>query len=170
MYSQNRKTDQTPAASPLTTRLAHLPYERSGSTNHSTEVISHASYFTNRSGTGISVCAGADGAVLEFPHTGHRGYDDGRLFRPRHSGIRHNGCGRASIPSRFRLPCLQASAPDLLPHFSRPVSACRPFLAGIITNMGLYTINLMVMGWSANVSLLKTETIFSLLPENRYRG
>ena len=36
-------------------------------------------------------------------------------------------------------------------------------LAGIITNMGLYTINLMVMGWSANVSLLKTETIFSLL-------
>ena len=26
-------------------------------------------------------------------------------------------------------------------------------LAGIITNMGLYTINLMVMGWSANVSL-----------------
>lgn len=35
-------------------------------------------------------------------------------------------------------------------------------LAGIITNTGLYTINLMVMGWSANVSLLKTETIFSM--------
>lgn len=35
-------------------------------------------------------------------------------------------------------------------------------LAGIVTNMGLYTINLMVMGWSANVSLLKTDTIFSL--------
>ena len=34
-------------------------------------------------------------------------------------------------------------------------------LAGIVTNMGLYTINLMVMGWSANVSLLKTETIAS---------
>ncbi|MCR5271807.1 MAG: ABC transporter permease [Lachnospiraceae bacterium] len=34
-------------------------------------------------------------------------------------------------------------------------------LAGIITNTGLYTINLMVMGWSANVSLLKSETIFS---------
>jgi putative ABC transport system permease protein len=35
-------------------------------------------------------------------------------------------------------------------------------LAGIVTNTGLYTINLMVMGWSSNVSLLKTPTIFSL--------
>ncbi len=35
-------------------------------------------------------------------------------------------------------------------------------LAGIITNFGLYTINLMVMGWSSNVNLLKTETIFSI--------
>lgn len=35
-------------------------------------------------------------------------------------------------------------------------------LAGIVTNTGLYTINLMVMGWSSNVSLLKTETIFTL--------
>lgn len=37
-----------------------------------------------------------------------------------------------------------------------------PILAGIVTNTGLYTINLMVMGWSANVSLLKTETIFTI--------
>lgn len=43
-------------------------------------------------------------------------------------------------------------------------------LAGIITNMGLYTINLMVMGWSANVSLLKTETIFSLLQKTGIGG
>lgn len=35
-------------------------------------------------------------------------------------------------------------------------------LAGIVTNTGLYTINLMVMGWSSNVSLLKTDTIFSI--------
>ncbi len=35
-------------------------------------------------------------------------------------------------------------------------------LAGIITNFGLYTVNLMVMGWSSNVNLLKTETIFSI--------
>ncbi|HIZ44461.1 MAG TPA: ABC transporter permease [Firmicutes bacterium] len=35
-------------------------------------------------------------------------------------------------------------------------------LAGIVTNTGLYTINLMAMGWSSNVNLLKQETIFSL--------
>lgn len=35
-------------------------------------------------------------------------------------------------------------------------------LAGIVTNTGLYTINLMAMGWSSNISLLKNETIFSL--------
>lgn len=42
-------------------------------------------------------------------------------------------------------------------------------LAGIITNTGLYTINLAVMGFSSNVNMLKTDTIFtfaqSLLPE-----
>lgn len=35
-------------------------------------------------------------------------------------------------------------------------------LAGIVTNTGLYTVNLMVMGWKSNVSLLKTETVFSM--------
>ena len=35
-------------------------------------------------------------------------------------------------------------------------------MAGIVTNTGLYTVNLMVMGWSSNVSLLKDDTIFSL--------
>ncbi|MCD8248279.1 MAG: ABC transporter permease [Lachnospiraceae bacterium] len=35
-------------------------------------------------------------------------------------------------------------------------------LAGIVTNTGLYTVNLMVMGWSSNVSLLKQETMFTL--------
>lgn len=43
-------------------------------------------------------------------------------------------------------------------------------LAGIITNTGLYTINLMVMGWSSNVSLLKTETVFSLLKKTGIAG
>ena len=36
-------------------------------------------------------------------------------------------------------------------------------LAGIITNTGLYTVNLAVMGFSSNVNMLRTETIFSLL-------
>ena len=35
-------------------------------------------------------------------------------------------------------------------------------LAGIITNTGLYTVNLAVMGFSANVNMLKTDTIFSM--------
>lgn len=35
-------------------------------------------------------------------------------------------------------------------------------LAGIITNVGLYSINLMIMNFSSNVSLLKKETIFTL--------
>ena len=37
-----------------------------------------------------------------------------------------------------------------------------PILAGIVTNTGLYTVNLMAMGWKSNVSLLKQETVFSL--------
>ena len=36
-------------------------------------------------------------------------------------------------------------------------------LAGIITNTALYTVNLAVMGFSSNVSLLKTDTIFTIL-------
>ncbi len=35
-------------------------------------------------------------------------------------------------------------------------------LAGIVTNTGLYTINLMAMGWSSNISLLRQSTIFTL--------
>lgn len=36
-------------------------------------------------------------------------------------------------------------------------------LAGIITGTGLYTVNLAVMGFSANVTMLKTDTLFTLL-------
>ena len=36
-------------------------------------------------------------------------------------------------------------------------------LAGIITNTGLYTVNLAVMGFSSNVNMLKAETIFSIV-------
>lgn len=34
-------------------------------------------------------------------------------------------------------------------------------LAGIVTNTGLYTVNLAVMGFSSNVPMLKTETVFT---------
>lgn len=44
-------------------------------------------------------------------------------------------------------------------------------LAGIITNTGLYTVNLMVMGWRSNIALLREDTVFTLfrrlgLPES----
>ena len=43
-------------------------------------------------------------------------------------------------------------------------------LAGIITNTGLYTINLMAMGWTSNVNLLKQETAFTLLKKTGIGG
>ena len=38
-----------------------------------------------------------------------------------------------------------------------------PVLAGILTGTGLYTVNLAVMGFSANVNLMKARTIFTIL-------
>ena len=43
-------------------------------------------------------------------------------------------------------------------------------LAGIVTNTGLYTINLMAMGWSSNKSLLGKTTIFTMLKETGFGG
>ena len=43
-------------------------------------------------------------------------------------------------------------------------------LAGIVTNTGLYTVNLMAMGWKANQSLLRQETIFTLFRDTGIGG
>lgn len=43
-------------------------------------------------------------------------------------------------------------------------------LAGIVTNTGLYTVNLMAMGWSANASLLRQDTLFTLLKDTGIGG
>ena len=40
-------------------------------------------------------------------------------------------------------------------------------LAGIITNTGLYTVNLAVMGFSSNVNMLRSSTIFTLFPGSK---
>ena len=40
-------------------------------------------------------------------------------------------------------------------------------LAGIITNTGLYTVNLAVMGFSSNVNMLRSATIFTLFPASK---
>ena len=37
-----------------------------------------------------------------------------------------------------------------------------PILAGIIVNTGLYTVNLAVMGFSSNLSIFKSDTVYSL--------
>ena len=52
------------------------------------------------------------------------------------------GCVTALLQTRMKIPSI---------------------LAGIITNTGLYTVNLAVMGFSSNVSMLKADTIFTLL-------
>lgn len=43
-------------------------------------------------------------------------------------------------------------------------------LAGIITNTGLYTVNLMAMGWKSNSSLLGVDTIFTMLRDSGIGG
>ncbi len=43
-------------------------------------------------------------------------------------------------------------------------------LAGIVTNTGLYTINLMVMGWKSTANLLKQSTIFMLFRDTGIGG
>ncbi len=43
-------------------------------------------------------------------------------------------------------------------------------LAGIVTNTGLYTVNLMAMGWKSNQALLRQDTIFSLFRDTGIGG
>ena len=43
-------------------------------------------------------------------------------------------------------------------------------LAGIITNTGLYTVNLAVMGFSSNVNMLKNDTVFTILKDSLGAG
>ncbi len=43
-------------------------------------------------------------------------------------------------------------------------------LAGIVTNTGLYTVNLMAMGWKSNASLLGVDTIFTLFRDTGIGG
>ena len=43
-------------------------------------------------------------------------------------------------------------------------------LAGIVTNTGLYTVNLMAMGWKSNSSLLGGVTLFTLLRDTGIGG
>ena len=43
-------------------------------------------------------------------------------------------------------------------------------LAGIVTNTGLYTVNLMAMGWTSNASLIRQNTIFRMFESTGIGG
>ena len=68
------------------------------------------------------------------------------------------------------LALLAGAAAGFVTAFLQTRLAVPSILAGIITNTGLYTVNLAVMGFSSNVPMLKTATIFtvaqSILGEN----
>ena len=53
-------------------------------------------------------------------------------------------------------------ADDTLTAFLQTRLGVESIMAGIIVNTGLYTINLAVMGFSSTMSLVKTDTVFSL--------
>ena len=54
--------------------------------------------------------------------------------------------------------------------FSQTKLGVPSILAGIITNTGLYTVNLMAMGWKSNQSLLGGRTVFTMLRDRGIGG
>ena len=59
------------------------------------------------------------------------------------------------------LAMLAGAAAGFVTAFLQTKLAVPSILAGIITNTGLYTVNLAVMGFSSNVPMLKTVTVFT---------
>ncbi len=76
--------------------------------------------------------------------------------------------GTLSSPSSPR--CSRARAPGFVTAFLQTKLGVPSILAGIVTNTGLYTVNLMAMGWKSNQSLLGGKTVFTiLLAKDRHR-
>lgn len=65
---------------------------------------------------------------------------------------------------------LAGSAAGFVTAFLQTRLGVPSILAGIVTNTGLYTVNLMAMGWSSNVSLLKQATVFTLFRDTGIGG
>lgn len=59
------------------------------------------------------------------------------------------------------LAMLAGACAGFITAFLQTRLAVPSILAGIITNTGLYTVNLAVMGFSSNVPMLKTQTVFT---------
>ena len=60
------------------------------------------------------------------------------------------------------LALLAAMAAGFITAFLQTRLGVESIMAGIIVNTGLYTINLAVMGFSSTMSLVKTDTVFSI--------
>lgn len=65
---------------------------------------------------------------------------------------------------------LAGSAAGFVTAFLQTRLGVPSILAGIVTNTGLYTVNLMAMGWKSNVSLLKQATIFTMFRDTGVGG
>lgn len=65
---------------------------------------------------------------------------------------------------------LAGSAAGFVTAFLQTRLGVPSILAGIVTNTGLYTVNLMAMGWSSNVSLLKQSTVFTMFRDTGIGG
>ena len=63
-----------------------------------------------------------------------------------------------------------SAAAGFITAFLQTKLAVPSILAGIVTNTGLYTVNLMAMGWKANQSLLRQDTIFTLFRDTGIGG
>lgn len=123
---------------------------------------------TNRSGTGLFIRFGGHGPVSELPDLEHRRYDHRRLFCPWGGGLCH--VGRRGTPDPGH-SCRHAGGQlrGFVTAFLQTRLGIPSILAGIVTNTGLYTVNLMAMGWKANQSLLGGSTVFTMLRDSRHR-
>ena len=66
------------------------------------------------------------------------------------------------IPLGLPLAMLAGACAGFVTAFLQTHLGVPSILAGIITNTGLYTVNLAIMGFSSNVPMLKTETVFTM--------
>ena len=66
------------------------------------------------------------------------------------------------IPLGLPLAMLAGACAGYVTAFLQTHLGVPSILAGIITNTGLYTVNLAIMGFSSNVPMLKTETVFTM--------
>ena len=68
------------------------------------------------------------------------------------------------------LGMLASGAAGYITAFLQTCMGVPSIISGIITSTGLYTVNLFVMGWSSQISLLKQTTVFTILKKTSIGG